>query len=306
MIHGLAITPPILGRISIGKTIEKNGKRLPQKDDQFTITTQLQGKQGWIKHPLDEQLRQTLSKDQSNKQPKLRSIPVKMLFNEPDLNLRAEYTLFDRQTGRQLCVGNGVVCQRRTGKGLEQLACPSPDSCDIGKNRQCKPFGRLYVGIDIKDNHKDELGAFIFRTTGFNSIRTLLARLSYYQAISGNLLAYLPLQLTLRGKSTTQSYRQPVYFVDLTLQNSMSLSDAITQAKQRQQHQIDSGIDQDALDVIAKTGVAKSGFEINSDEGAEVVEEFYMNGQLDSTPIEGITTQVNLKNQLLQSVQPVI
>ena len=35
MIKGLAITPPILGRISIGKMVEKNGKRVPEKDDQF-------------------------------------------------------------------------------------------------------------------------------------------------------------------------------------------------------------------------------------------------------------------------------
>ncbi len=31
MIKGLAITPPILGRISIGKVVEKNGKRIPEK-----------------------------------------------------------------------------------------------------------------------------------------------------------------------------------------------------------------------------------------------------------------------------------
>lgn len=31
MIKGLAITPPVLGRISIGRVIEKNGKRLPEK-----------------------------------------------------------------------------------------------------------------------------------------------------------------------------------------------------------------------------------------------------------------------------------
>lgn len=35
MIKGLAITPPILGRISIGSVIEKNGKRLPVKEDFF-------------------------------------------------------------------------------------------------------------------------------------------------------------------------------------------------------------------------------------------------------------------------------
>lgn len=30
MLKGLAITPPVLGRISIGKVVEKNGKRLPE------------------------------------------------------------------------------------------------------------------------------------------------------------------------------------------------------------------------------------------------------------------------------------
>ena len=53
MIKGLAITPPALGRISIGRVVEKNGKRLPEKDDQFTITSQIQSKEnGWVKHLL--------------------------------------------------------------------------------------------------------------------------------------------------------------------------------------------------------------------------------------------------------------
>ena len=52
MIKGLAITPPILGRISIGKVVEKNGKRLPEKDVQFTITSQIQNKEGWVTPPL--------------------------------------------------------------------------------------------------------------------------------------------------------------------------------------------------------------------------------------------------------------
>ena len=123
MIKGLAITPPILGRISIGRMIEKNGKRLPEKDDQFTITSQIQSKEGWVKHPLDDQLRANTPNQ------KLRSIPVRMIFNDPDLNLRAEYTLFDRQTGRPVCVGNGETCQRLTNQGVEQHPCPSPDLC---------------------------------------------------------------------------------------------------------------------------------------------------------------------------------
>ena len=42
MLKGLAITPPVIGRISIGRVVERNGKRLPEKDDQFTLTTQVQ------------------------------------------------------------------------------------------------------------------------------------------------------------------------------------------------------------------------------------------------------------------------
>lgn len=51
MLKGLAITPPVLGRISIGKVVEKNGKRLPEKDDQFTITSQIQVRDNWLMHP---------------------------------------------------------------------------------------------------------------------------------------------------------------------------------------------------------------------------------------------------------------
>ena len=39
MLKGLALTPPVIGRISIGRVVDKNGKRLPEKDDEFTITS---------------------------------------------------------------------------------------------------------------------------------------------------------------------------------------------------------------------------------------------------------------------------
>ncbi|MBL8281965.1 MAG: hydrolase or metal-binding protein [Acinetobacter junii] len=268
MIKGLAITPPILGRISIGKVVEKNGKRLPEKDDQFTITSQIQGKEGWVKHPLDEQLRAKAP----NQNQKLRTIPVRMIFNDPELNLRAEYSLFDRQTGRPICVGNGETCQRLTNQGVEQHPCPSPDLCPLAQGGNCKPYGRLHVNLD----ESDELGTFIFRTTGFNSIRTLAARLSYYHAASNGLLSCLPLQLTLRGKSTTQSYRTPVYYVDLTLRDGVNLQHAIQMATDIDQQSKQSGFNQTALDQMARQGYGNARFEINSEEGLDVVEEFYM------------------------------
>lgn len=42
----------------------------------------------------------------------------------------------------------------------------------------------------------------------------------------------LPLQLTLRGKSITQSHRTPIYYVDLTLCDGTNLQDVIVCARQ--------------------------------------------------------------------------
>lgn len=295
MIKGLAITPPILGRISIGKMIEKNGKRLPEKDDQFTITSQIQNKEGWIKHPLDEQLR---SKTPNQK---LRSIPVRMIFNDPELNLRAAYGLFDRQTGRPVCAGDGQTCQRITNQGIEQHPCPSPDLCPLAQGGRCKPYGRLHVNLD----EADELGTFIFRTTGFNSIRTLAARLSYYHAASGGLLSCLPLQLTLRGKSTTQSFRTPVYYVDLTLREGISLNDAIQSAKQIDEQSRAAGFYQEALDFMARKGFENAKFEVSGEEGIDVVEEFFADAQSTVEDTTNLNFSHDIQQGLQQSVQAV-
>jgi hypothetical protein len=265
MLKGLAITPPIVGRISIGRVVEKNNKRLPEKDDQFTITTQVQNRDGWVLHPVDEVLRE----NHSDK--KLRAIPVRLLFNDPDLNLRAEYTMFDRKNGRPICTGNGERSRRRTQSGMETLDCPTPDRCEFGKGGLCKPYARLTVQV----TDDDALGTFMFRTTGFNSIRSLAARLNYFKAVSGDLLACLPLELRLRGKSTAQSHRTPIYYVDLVVRSGMSLEEAITTAQSLHALREASGFQQKALDDAARIGFEQAEFEISEEEATDVIEEFY-------------------------------
>ena len=264
MLKGLAITPPIVGRLSIGKVVEKNGRRLPEKDDEFTITTQVQTKDGWMLHPLNQSLRKDANA-------KLRSIPVRVMFNDPDLNLRASYHYFDRQTGRPLCVGNGDTCKRSTVDGIREMPCPGPDACHLGQGGLCKPYGRLNVVI----GDEDELGSFIFRTTGHNSIRTLAARLQYFHAVSGGHLATLPMELRLRGKSTTQSHRAPIYYVDLTIRAGMTIAEAVTEARRLNCDRKAAGMDQSGLDEAAKRGFAVGAFEESAEEGGAVVEEFY-------------------------------
>lgn len=267
MLKGLALTPPVIGRISIGKVVERNGRRLPEKDDEFTITSQVQSREGWIHHPVDELLRK-------ERGAKLRSIPVRVLFDDPELSLRANYTMFDRESGRPVCVGNGETCKRATESGMQSLACPSPAACPLALGGQCKPYGRLNVRIDC-EGCTDELGSFVLRTTGFNSIRTLSARLRYLHALSGGVLSTLPLELRVRGKSTTLSRRTPIYYVDLTLRSDCTLEQAVADARSAWDARKAAGVHQAALDEAARMGFALGEFEECEEDGAAVVEEFY-------------------------------
>jgi hypothetical protein len=267
MLKGFAITPPVVGRISIGRVVERNGMRLPEKDDQFTLTSQVQNRDGWLLHPLDEVMRQQAGG-------KLRSLPVRLLFNDPSLNLRADYNLFDRTSGRPVCVGNGETCRRSGQDGIETLPCPGSDTCRFAEG-QCKPYARFNVRI----GDEDETGTFVLRTTSFNTIRTLAARLQYFQAVSGGLLACLPLELKLRGKSTTQSYRAPIFYVDLVIRSSVTLEEAITEARRVDVVRQAAGFDQAALDEAARQGFANGAFEESDDDVPAVVEEFFPDQQ---------------------------
>ncbi|WP_144159661.1 phage capsid protein, partial [Paraburkholderia sp. BCC1885] len=272
-----------------------NGKRLPQKDDQFTVTSQLQNRDGWMLHPQDSELRKL--------QPgKLRTIPVRFLFTDPDLNLRAEFSCFDRETGRPVCVGNGETCRRAGDTGIEHLPCPSPDGCAFGEGGACKPYGRLNVLI----GDEDEMGSFIFRTTSYNSIRTLAARLHYFAAVSGNLLACLALELKLRGKSTTQSYRSAIYYVDLGVRSGCTLEAAITEARELDSRRRAAGFDQAALDAAARAGFGNGAFEDSIEESAALAEEFYpsesghSNSQVDGNAEVGTPPASGLRGKLEQ------
>jgi hypothetical protein len=287
MLKGLALTPPVVGRISIGRVVERGGKRLPVKDDEFTLTTQIQTRDGWRLHPLDGQLRKAQADAQTHPQAgatdpgtqdaakaeaptKLRRIPIRLLFDDPDLNLRASYCLFDRSTGRPICVGNGETCRRATAQGISTEVCPAPESCELAE-RGCKPFGRLNVRI----GDEEELSTFVFRTTGFNSIRTLATRLKYFQAVSGNNLSTLPLELRLRGKSTQQSHGTPIYYVDLTVRAGRTLKEAVFEARNEALAKQEVGFSQADLDGAAREGLSLGAFEESQEEGVAVVEEFY-------------------------------
>lgn len=158
--------------------------------------------------------------------------------------------------------------------------------------------------LHMNFNKLDEIDPFFFRTTGFNSIRTLAARLSYYHAASNGLLSCLPLQLTLRGKSTTQSYRQPVYYVDLTLREGIDLQSAIHTAHEIDQQSKQAGFNQEALDQMARQGFANAKFEMDLGEGLDVVEEFYQTEEQQQSVVQN--ESFNIQHELKGSVRALI
>ncbi len=284
-IQGLAITPPLLGRISIGNVVEKNGKRLPVKDDQITVTTQVQVKGQWIKHPLDTELRRHVEATKQGKpveeisespldmmNTKLRSIPVKLLFNDPNLNLRAEYTCFEKG-GRTLCKGNGKEAMRmnHAENKVEKVAC-NPADCPVGQQNRCKPYTRFNVQIDGQD---DELGTFMYRTVGWNSLRTLQSKLTYLHGLSNGKLAGLPLELVIRGKSSQQSMGSTFFYLDLVVRSGYSLPKAVKEAIEFQKEWEEAGISRDAFEEHARQGIANGMFEDNPDEMDSIMEEFF-------------------------------
>jgi len=94
-------------------------------------------------------------------------------------------------------------------------------------------------------------------------------------AVSGSLLAYMPLELKLRGKSATQSHRTPIYYVDLVIKEGVPLQEAVAQAREKARQMKEEGVDQAALDAAAAKGFGNALFEYDEDEVIQVVDEFY-------------------------------
>ena len=284
MLKGFAIVPVVLGRISIGGTVEKNGRRIPIKHDFFTITSNIQKDGKWVEHPVAQKLN-------INTNGRLLSIPVRIMFDSPDNNFMAKYTAFNDK-GRIICTGDGDQAKRldpKSESGVKDCACPGPERCSFGQDNRCKPYGRLIVGIE-EAWQRDPLAGFMLRTTSWNTIRALSARLSYLHAASGGMLAGMPCNLVLRSKSTLASMRQPIYYVDLEPRGD--LASAIAEARTVAEAWKQAGIDRYKLDLAVSEGYAASAFVESEDEGEDILAEFY-NDQADQPETGKDTDQGN-------------
>lgn len=106
----------------------------------------------------------------------------------------------------------------------------------------------------------------------------------------------LPLSLRLRAKSTTQSPRSAVCFVDLVVREGMTLEPALQKAKVDAEGQKAWG--QAALDAAAAAGLSNGAFEDSEDENAAVAEEFYTTAGTDSRGLTASSTAETLAERL--------
>jgi hypothetical protein len=270
-VSGMVFPIPTIGAIRIGEAVERNGKRLPNKTDYFTITS-LAKKQGkWVDHPVirklqpdDESATQTdgQHEDIEGQRPKkLRAIPVRMLTDSPDLILRARYEAMHRTQGNIACAGDGETAKRRKPDGsIEEVECRGPEHCPFAKvaEHPCRFFGRLNVQIEGQD---DTSSTFILRTSSVNTLRTLYSKLWAFHARYGGLLRGIPFMLRLRGKSTPKSFGSIFYFVDLTLADGVTDIDAIKAARELASLEAEVGLNQAAFEQSLREGLAAGAFE---------------------------------------------
>ncbi len=276
-IKGLPVILPERGKIKIGmkgKTItSRNGNEFqpPKKLDHFIITTMTRGDDNNFLR--DEAIHKALGD-------KPKTIPIRLLFDDIDLNMQSRYVAYVGKT--MWCTGDGETAQRlvanapKDAPARETVTCPChrSDPAYTGQDR-CKINGKLSVLID----HGAAVGGvWTFRTTSYNSVTGLLASLNFLQSVTRGPLAGIPLDLVVSPKSAADpsGAQQTVYVVSVEYRGSIEdltnrgYSIALERAK--------AGVMMTQVEATARHLLALPAPEnapFAGDDAADVVEEFY-------------------------------
>jgi hypothetical protein len=262
------------GKIKIGERGEiktsQQGKQFaqPKKLDHFVVTTMQRDAAGRMLPDLE------LMRKLAPQSGKLKELPVMLLYNDPDVNFQTRYSCY---IGNRLwCCGDGEGAQRLEQDGKYQpVPCPCLrlEANYNGKDK-CKPNGTLQVLLQGVDRIG---GVWKFRTTSWNSVNSIMSSLKLIQAITGGVLAGIPLKLVLSPKTVTipgTGQNMVVYVVSLefpgTEQELAKIGYDI--AKRRADHK--AKMDQ----IEAEARKALEHLEETPEEMREVQEEFYPEG----------------------------
>ena len=208
---------PERGKIKIGKKgkerTSQGGTKYspPEKLDHFIITGMDRNTDG--NFIPDVALMKAIAEKTGQKAEKLTRIPVRLLYNDPALNLGTRYAAYK---GRSVwCSGNGETARRAVTKAGQYEACECPcERIEQGYegDPKCKINGVLSV---LVDGAPGVGGVWKFRTTSFNSVDGLSGSLAFMAAMTGGQLANLPLELVLREKMgiLPDGKQQKIYIV---------------------------------------------------------------------------------------------
>lgn len=186
----------------------------PQKLDHFVVTTLERGSDGnFVK---DAAIHKLLGDDRP------RRIPVRLLFNDIEMNFMSRYACF---VGRTMwCAGDGETASRvAKDGGREQVRCPCLriEQGYTGKDK-CKVNGALSVIIDGVSGVGN---VWTFRTTSWNSVQNLMSAMAQIKALSGGVLAGLPLDLVLAPKEVATPDGQMMKAWVVSLQYAGTIED---------------------------------------------------------------------------------
>jgi hypothetical protein len=217
MIKNLTPRPAEKGRIKIGGLGDERKKKdgsgtymLPVKYDHFEIVTMQRDAAGrFIK---DSALMDRLMQAQNVQ--KLLEIPIRLLFDDPDLNFFTRYAAY---SGKSIwCSGDGEEAQRigKDGKfSPVQCPCEHLEATYAGQIK-CKPLGNLRCLIEGVDRVG---GIWSFRTTSWNTVNAILSSMALIRTITGGPLAGIPLKMVLAPKTvnTPDGKSMVAYIVSL-------------------------------------------------------------------------------------------
>jgi hypothetical protein len=200
------------GKVKIGykgdTTTSQQGKKFaqPTKLDCFLVTTVQRDAAGRLM--ADKALMNKFAKEGDATIPEgpykglpmIKEIPVRLLYDNIDLNFPTRYASY---TGnRCACSGDGEKAQRLAEPGkYQEVSCP----CDRNAptytgNDRCKILGTLQVLIEGTDRIG---GVWKFRTTSWNTVTGILSSLAMLKTITGGPLAGIPLWMVLSPKTVT-------------------------------------------------------------------------------------------------------
>ncbi|MDO8276624.1 MAG: hypothetical protein Q7T63_00705 [Burkholderiaceae bacterium] len=202
-----------------------------------------------------------------NAQEKLKAIPVKLMFDKPENNLRACYQAYDSELNRLACSGDGVTAVRAdfgTGTTAE-TTCAGPEACEYANQAgvRCQLHVRLKVQIE---GQSDPFAVFELQSSGINTYRTLSAKLAMMHAAFGGSLRNIPMTLAIYAKSSPLSRFEPFYVADLQLRDGSTMSAALESANAAKA--LEASLNMDAMEAAVEAMLSASPLALDDAETA--------------------------------------